>query len=113
MTVTRVTTYNENTMQMLTVVETTTFQRDAANIWRSEEREEFINWIAANPQAGDVIPGAEGARKVRWKRAGSGKRGGTRVVYVNFLPEGFLLLIAIYAKSERENLTTKAIQQKR
>lgn len=113
MTVTRVTTYNENTMQMLTVVETTTFQRDAANIWRSEEREEFINWIAANPQAGDVIPGAEGARKVRWKKAGAGKRGGTRVVYVNFLPEGFLLLIAIYAKSERENLTTKAIQQKR
>ena len=72
-----------------------------------------FNWIAANPQAGDVIPGAEGARKVRWKKAGAGKRGGTRVVYVNFLPEGFLLLIAIYAKSERENLTTKAIQQKR
>lgn len=113
MTVTRVTAYNVGTMQMLTVVETTTFQRDAATIWRSEEREEFINWIAANPQAGDVIPGAEGARKIRWKRAGSGKRGGTRVVYVNFLPEGFLLLIAIYAKSERENLTAKAIQQKR
>jgi len=97
---------------MLTVVETTTFQREAANIWRSDEREAFINWIAANPQAGDVIPGAEGARKIRWKRAGSGKRSGVRVVYLNFLPEGFLLLIAIYAKSERENLPAKAIQHR-
>ncbi len=100
-------------MQMLTVVETTTFQGEAAAIWSSEEREEFITWIAANPQAGDVIPGAEGARKIRWKRAGSGKRGGARVVYVNFLPEGFLLLIAIYTKSERENLTAKDIHKKR
>ena len=98
---------------MLTISESRAFIRTMEGIWGEGERSEFINWIAANPQAGDVIPGAEGARKVRWKRAGSGKRGGTRVVYVNFLPEGFLLLIAIYAKSERENLTAKAIQQKR
>jgi hypothetical protein len=40
------------------------------------ERISFINWLASNPEAGDVIPGSGGCRKVRWSRAGMGKRGG-------------------------------------
>lgn len=100
-------------MHLPTVIETTDFQREAAKLWSEAEREAFITWIAANPLAGDVVPGAEGARKVRWQRQGTGKRGGVRVVYVNFLPEGVVLLVAIYAKSERENMTAKAIKQRR
>jgi hypothetical protein len=73
---------------MRTVIETPTFQKQADKIWAESERFEFIDWIAANPLAGDVIPGADGARKVRWGRAGSGKRGGVRVVYFN--PDGSL-----------------------
>ena len=61
---------------MQTVVEHPTFQRQAASIWTEGERHAFIDWIAANPLAGDVIPGAEGARKVRWAVQGKGKRGG-------------------------------------
>ena len=50
---------------MYTVIETPTFQRQAEEIWSASERMEFINWIAENALAGDVIPGAQGARKVR------------------------------------------------
>ncbi len=34
----------------------------------------FIAWIAEHPTAGEVIPGADGARKVRWSVASKGKR---------------------------------------
>lgn len=48
-----------------TVIETPTFQKQAEKIWSESERLAFIDWIAVNPLAGDVIPGADGARKVR------------------------------------------------
>ena len=43
---------------MHTVVETAEFQKQARAVWNDSEREAFIDWIAANPDAGDVIPGA-------------------------------------------------------
>jgi hypothetical protein len=58
-----------------TVIETPTFQKQAEKLWTEAERLAFIDWIAANPLAGDVIPGADGARKVRWSRTGTGKSG--------------------------------------
>ena len=68
---------------MHTVAETEVFQRYAASIWSDTERGEFINWIAANPLAGDLISGSGGFRKVRWGRSGMGKRGDARVIYFN------------------------------
>ena len=68
-----------------TVIETPIFQKYAAEIWQDDEREEFIAWIAGHPEAGEVIQGTGGLRKVRWSRQGMGKRGGARVIYVNRL----------------------------
>ena len=65
----------------ITVVELPLFQRLAAAVWDDTEREEFVDFIARNPAAGDLIPGAGGVRKVRWRRQGMGKRGGARVIY--------------------------------
>lgn len=66
---------------MYTVIETEIFVRAASEIWTEAECASFINWLAINPEAGDVIPGSGGCRKVRWARAGMGKRGGARVIY--------------------------------
>jgi hypothetical protein len=63
------------------VAETAVFMRQAADIWSDEERSGFVDFIARNPEAGDVIPDSGGVRKVRWRRQGSGKRGGVRVIY--------------------------------
>jgi len=49
---------------MRTVIETPTFQKQAERLWSEAERLAFIDWIAAHPLAGDVIPGADGARIV-------------------------------------------------
>src|ERR1700686_4154536 len=65
----------------LTVVETETFVRQAVDVWSEDERVEFIDHIARHPEGGVVIPDTGGLRKVRWRRQGSGKRGGVRVIY--------------------------------
>ena len=59
---------------MYTVIETPTFKKQAEKIWTESERIEFINWIAENALVGDVIPGAQGARKVRWTVASGIKK---------------------------------------
>lgn len=98
---------------MRTVIETPTFQKQAAQLWADEELEAFVDWIAANPEAGEVIPGADGARKVRWGRAAAGKRGGVRVVYFSLTARGEVLLVMLYAKADRENVTPGEIEKTR
>ena len=97
---------------MFTVIETPTFQKQVAKVWTEAERLEFIAWIAANPTAGDVIPGADGARKVRWAVQGKGKRGGARVVYFNLSDAELVLLVAVYAKADKTNILPNEIERK-
>jgi hypothetical protein len=96
---------------MFTVIETPIFRKYAVEIWTDTEREAFIAWLAANPEAGDVIPGTGGLRKVRWKRAGMGKRGGARVIYFNQLDRGVIWLLIVYAKAKFDNLPTTFLNQ--
>lgn len=89
---------------LITVAETQVFLRQAAGIWTEEEHDEFVLYIAGNAEAGDVIPETGGVRKVRWKRAGSGKRGGVRVIYFYHDRARPLYLLMVYAKSRQEDL---------
>lgn len=98
---------------MLTVIETSMFQRYANAVWSEEERHEFIDFIAENPDAGDVIPGATPLRKVRWSREGSGKRGGVRVIYFTTLADGTLSLLLVYPKSKTDNLSPAFLRELR
>jgi hypothetical protein len=89
---------------MYTIIETPTFQEDARLLWSEEERGAFCAWLAANPEVGQVIPGSGGCSKVRWSMAGTGKRGGIRVIYFNRLPSGEIWLLVIYSKSVTGNI---------
>ena len=93
------------------MIETPTFQKQADAIWTPQEREAFIDFIAEYPDAGDVISGAEGARKVRWQRKGTGKRGGARVIYFHLVGDEIVLLVMVYAKAERSNVKPKDIKR--
>lgn len=95
---------------MYTVIETPIFQRYAAEVWNNLEREAFITWIAAHPDAGDVIPQTNGLRKVRWSRTGMGKRGGARIIYYNRLENGHIWLLIVYTKAKFDNLPITFLQ---
>ena len=98
---------------MWTVIETPEFIAWSFKVWSDAECAEFIEWIAENALAGDVIPGAGGLRTVRWTRQGMGKRGGARVIYFNRLASGEIVLLLVYAKAKFDNLRPEFLVQLR
>lgn len=63
--------------------------------------------LLIDPEAGDLIPGAGGARKIRVPAKDHGKRGGGRVIYVDFVVMEATYLLAAYAKNEQTNMTAE------
>lgn len=94
----------------VSVIETPQFLRQAEDVWTEDERTGFIDFIARNPEAGDVIPGTGGVRKIRWRRQGSGKRGGVRVIYFYHNANAPVFLLMVYAKAVREDVSPDAKQ---
>ncbi|WP_308937306.1 type II toxin-antitoxin system RelE/ParE family toxin [Duganella vulcania] len=64
-----------------------------------------------HPSAGDVIPGTGGVRKVRWRRAGSGKSAGVRVIYFTRNSANEIVLLTLYAKADTANLSSAALRE--
>lgn len=93
---------------MQTVIETPAFLNDARSLGLSDaEQLAIVTWIAANPQAGDVIEGTGGARKIRFAGRGKGKSGGYRVITFFSGADIPVFLLNIFAKNEKTNLTPK------
>lgn len=96
---------------MLTVIESPLFTKLWPDYWTEDERGEFAAFIALTPDAGDVIPGSGGCRKVRWSRSGLGKRGGVRIIYTVRLVSGALVLLVIYSKSATDNISATVLKK--
>ena len=97
--------------ELFTVIETPAFSRLWPDYWDDDERGEFVAWLVHNPEAGDVIRGSGGCRKVRWKRPGMGKQGGVRVIHYNRLADGVIYLLLIYAKGARDDVDSKTLDK--
>ena len=70
-----------------------------------------LQWYLSNyPDAGDLVPGSGGCRKLRWGMTDKGKRGSVRMIYYGQTSEGHIWLLAIYAKARRENLPAQVIR---
>jgi hypothetical protein len=89
----------------ITVVETGRFLKDADRLMADAERAELVEFIAANPESGDLIRETGGVRKLRWAVPGGGKRGGARVIYYFHSVKLPVFLLAAYGKNEKANLT--------
>lgn len=96
---------------MFTVVETLLFQKQWPLYWSEEERGEFAAYLADQPEAGDVVPESGGIRKLRWRRAGSGKSGGVRVIYFTRISAEEVVLLTLYAKAATDNLTGAKLKE--
>ena len=67
--------------------------------------------LMANPAAGKIIRGSGGLRKARWAAKGRGKRGGARVIYFWWLAQDKILLLDVYGKGDKDDLSAKEIKK--
>jgi len=86
-------------------METPYFTRRIVRIMPDDTYRAMQAALADRPDAGALIPGAGGLRKLRWRTPGKGKRGGVRVIYYWFVAESRIFLLQVYGKSEREDLS--------
>lgn len=89
----------------ITVVETPMFRSKARQLLTTEETFELVASLARNPEAGVVLQGTGGVRKVRWARRQEGKSGGYRVIYYFHDKDVPLFVLTIYPKNEKASLT--------
>ena len=88
----------------ITVAETGVFQRKAGRLLSENDKAELLTYLAMHPNAGVIIQGTGGIRKLRWAREGMGKSGGVRVIdYFHNLGMP-LYLLTIFGKGEKSDL---------
>ncbi len=96
---------------MFTFIESSIFQRMLPVYLGDDEYSELQQFLLQNPEAGELVPGSGGVRKVRWARPGMGKRGGLRIIYfVQRQPDEFWML-TLYAKARRKDIPAHILKQ--
>ena len=95
---------------METVVETEEFVRLAKALLSDAEHAALIDYVSMNPGVG--LPLGAGIRKFRFARPGGGKSGGYRVIHY-YKPDSYapVILLVIYAKTVKDNLTPPQLLQ--
>ena len=90
---------------LITVAETAPFQRKVGRLLTENEIAELLAYLAMHPNAGVLIQGAGGIRKLRWARSGMGKSGGVRVIYYFHSAKMPLYLLTKFDKNEKSNIS--------
>jgi len=96
---------------MLTFVEDERFIRAAARLLTEDECFELMIKLSTSPEAGNVIPGSGGCRKLRFAAKGKGSRGGARVIYFFRSQAEQILLLYLYAMNEKADLSANEIKR--
>lgn len=92
------------------IIETPIFTRRLKDIMTDEDYRKLQINLIARPDAGKIIPGSGGLRKLRWIGSGRGKRGGSRIIYYWFSQEELILMLFIYTKKEQDDLTSEQLR---
>ena len=90
---------------MITIVELPEFVKRSERFLKESERKNIVNYLAVHSTAGVVMKGTGGIRKLRWKKEGTGKRGGVRIIYYYYNKQYPLFLLTVFRKSEKVNLS--------
>lgn len=91
-------------------IETPPFERLRAEYLGDEQYRLLQVWLMANPEAGIVIRGSGGIRKLRWGSDGRGKRGGMRIIYYYMHAQSQMFFLTLYRKSEVSDLSRDEIR---
>jgi len=96
---------------VLSFIETRLFSQLVGEYLSDDEYASLQKTLVANPQAGTLIPGSGGVRKIRWAVRGRGKRGGVRVIYYAKIREGVIWMLTIYPKNVAENIPAHVLRK--
>ena len=91
-------------------IETSIFTRQVTALLTDDEYGQLQVALSAHPDTGAIIPHSGGLRKIRWARSGKGKRGGVRAIYYWIVAEDQILMLLMYPKSEKDDLTTQQLK---
>lgn len=91
-------------------IETDIFTKKIQGILSDEEYSELQADLIRNPEAGKLIRGGKGLRKLRWAEGGKGKRGRIRVIYYCYSNDQMIYMIYSFRKSEQEDLTQEQLK---
>lgn len=92
------------------IIETPIFTRKIKDALSDDEYGKLQWALVINPEAGTVIPGSKGLRKLRWVIAGRGKRGGLRIIYYWYVRDDKIYMLFPYVKSAQADLTREQIK---
>jgi len=90
-------------------IETSIFTKEITGLLPDESYRMLQAVLMLRPEAGSVIRGSGGLRKIRWNLPGSGKRGALRVIYFWSPPDTIFMLFP-YRKAEQEDLTSDQLK---
>ncbi|MCA9886398.1 MAG: transcriptional regulator [Anaerolineae bacterium] len=96
---------------MFTFVESTIFARFLPDYLTDEEYMYLQLYLAENPESGAIVPGSGGVRKLRWRIAGGGKRGGLRIIYYVQWKQDEIWLLTLYGKTVTDNIPGHLLRQ--
>ena len=92
-------------------LETSVFTKQITGILLDHEYADLQVYLTKQPEAGTLIPGSGGLRKVRWKARGKGKRAGIRVIYYWYFSRSQIFMLLAYKKSESDDLSKKQLKK--
>ena len=92
-------------------IEATVFTKHVYDYLSDEEYLGLQSYLLQYPEAGKVVPGSGGVRKVRWAMSGKGKSGGVRIIYYFKRQDDEIWLLTIYSKNEIENIPAHVLRQ--
>ena len=87
------------------------FEKSCAGLFSEHDVSELELVLMADPEAGDLIPGTKGLRKIRRPLTGRGKRAGARVIYYHVVSDHQILLLYAYGKNQQGDLTPTQAKQ--
>ena len=96
---------------MYSFIETRLFSRLVQEYLSDEEYLKLQTALMENPEAGDVIPGSGGVRKLGWRAPGRGKRGGHRIIYFVKAAPGIIWMLTMYPKNITDNIPAHILKQ--
>lgn len=92
-------------------IESSTFTKLLPNYLPDDDYRGLQSYLLQKPDAGDIVRGSGGVRKVRWAASGRGKSGGVRVIYYWKKANHEVWMLTLYGKSERASIAGHVLKK--